>query len=89
LAEATIPGGKSKGTPLSEAETSDIEYWYDRLTAENEESPGGKWAKRNAEWLAAADTEFQRRVGQAPEPKQEARTELAPRGDVGHRVVGA
>lgn len=55
----TIPGGRSKGTPLHEATEQDILFWRDKKA----QGDDPKYARSNQEWIAAADAELARRNG--------------------------
>lgn len=54
----TIPMGRSKGTPLSEATEEDIRYVIGR----KQEETNPKFARSNQEWIAAANAELTRRA---------------------------
>jgi hypothetical protein len=49
-----IPGGKSKGTPLHEADDKTLRWWFDKLTAGLAENPEKQWAAQDRAWLADA-----------------------------------
>lgn len=71
--QTVIPGGKKKGTPIAEAETADIQYWFNRITGDLEQNPTKNFANRDREWLAAATVELERRnAGGAPAPARSA-----------------
>lgn len=77
MSEATIPAGRSKGTPLSEATDADINYWISRRESELQTDPDGKFAEPSRRWLAAAKDELRRRGidpgEQAPQPPRAER----------------
>lgn len=85
MASFSIPGGKSKGTPLEAANAQDIGYWMDRLKADLEANPAKNYADRDRQWLAAAKAELDRRAAggaQAPRrdtPAQGMPAQAAPR----------
>jgi len=62
MAEFKIPGGRAKGTPLTAAESKDIEYWAERISGDLEKDPDKKFAERDRAWLVAADAELDRRA---------------------------
>ncbi len=64
--QLTIPGGKSKGTPLSQADAKDIQYWLTRIGGALEENPQKQYADRDRVWLAAAKAELAGRNGSKP-----------------------
>jgi hypothetical protein len=73
----TIPGGKSKGVPLSEASDRDLEYWHGRIGKDLNEGTSRNEARDSA-LFEALDAEIRKRAGGEPdaseddEPKQEA-----------------
>lgn len=77
-----IPGGNSKGTPISEAQVKDLEYWVGRLNTDLEANPGKNFADRDRSWLAAARAELERRrSGGAPaSPGSSPRAATPPQG---------
>lgn len=72
MAELTIPGGKSKGTPLSEAADSDLKYWRDRIATDLAKEPDGRFATRNRGLLAGFDNEIQERASRPAPVAQQA-----------------
>ena len=58
----TIPGGRSKGTPLVDATDDDLYYWAGRL-AQGGGDP--RFAAKDRELLAAVRAEIARRGGRA------------------------
>lgn len=56
-----IPGGRSKGTPLHQAERGDLEFWEGRISEGLDEDPSGKWADKNRTLLAAIRHELDSR----------------------------
>ncbi|NUO50698.1 MAG: hypothetical protein HOV80_17750 [Polyangiaceae bacterium] len=58
MGQHVIPNGKAKGTPLADADDKDIRYWFDRMAAENEAEPDGRYAARNRDWLREASQVF-------------------------------
>lgn len=66
---ATIPGGRSKGTPINEAPAEDLQWWVNKIDSGLRAEPGKKYADKDRQWLAAAQAELARRNGggaQAP-----------------------
>jgi hypothetical protein len=55
----TIPGGRSKGQPLSEATEQDILFWRDKKA----QGDDPRYAQSNQAWIRAADAELARRNG--------------------------
>lgn len=55
----TIPGGRSKGMPLSEASEQDILFWRDKKS----QGDDPRYAQSNQAWIRAADAELARRNG--------------------------
>lgn len=93
-----IPGGPKKDTPLEQAETKDIKYWFDRITGDLEKDPQKKFADNDRRWLAGAEMILNARAGGAkPAPKPAAPprsngTQIQQRQDSGSQeiqVVGA
>jgi hypothetical protein len=77
MAQFTIPGGPSKGTPIESADEKSITYWIDRIEKDLAENPTKKFADRDAQWLEAARAELARRSAggapaAAPPPRQQA-----------------
>lgn len=79
--EKTIPGGNKKGTPLSQAELKDIQYWQQRITKDLAADPNKKFADRDREWLVAAGAELARRNGGGT---QQAAPPVAPSQAIQH-----
>lgn len=57
----TIPGGRSKGTPIADAVEADLLFWIDKMSSNSDP----KYARSNQEWVAAAKAELARRGGNA------------------------
>jgi hypothetical protein len=73
-----IPGGRSKDTPLCDANEADILFWIDRKSTEN----NPRFAAQNNEWVAAANAELSRRRGHGNAPAQVPTNQnTAPRQD--------
>jgi hypothetical protein len=100
MAEATIPFGRSKGTPLSQAETKDIKYWVDAKLKKLNEEPGHQYAHLDKAWLKEAKAVLQARKnggsgsgGASSAPTGSAAPPAAPNGAIEKRateqVVGA
>jgi hypothetical protein len=71
MAQFSIPGGKSKGTPLEAADSRDIEYWLGRLKGDLEANPAKQYADRDRQWITAAQAELDRRAaGGAAAPRR-------------------
>ncbi len=68
----TIPAGPRKGTPIEEADASDLNFWVDRRQKELDADPNGQFAANNTRWIAAAKAELVRRAngGAVKEPPQ-------------------
>lgn len=49
-----IPGGKSKGTPLHEADDQTLRWWFNKLSAGLAENPEKQWAAQDRAWVADA-----------------------------------
>lgn len=56
-----IPGGPTKGTPITESADKDVRYWFDRIAKDLRENPDKEYADRDRAWLAAAKTELVKR----------------------------
>jgi hypothetical protein len=85
----TIPGGKSKGTALAEADAQDISFWLKKKEENLSANPNHQYANGDRRWIEGAKAELQRRNGDesAKEaPKKDAITKAAS-GDL--QVVGA
>ncbi len=81
MAQLTIPGGQRKGTPLEQAETSDIEYWFKRITGDLDNPDKAKYRQSNQRWLAGARAILdQRKGGQGPAPRATGAQALVPAG---------
>lgn len=61
--EFTIPGGKKKGTPITQADPGDIQYWLKRISDDLEQNPGKNFADRDRAWVVGARVELDRRKG--------------------------
>jgi hypothetical protein len=61
MAEYTIPGGRNKGTPITEAPDGDLNYWIDRISGDLTANPQKKFAERDRAWVDAANSELERR----------------------------
>lgn len=84
MAGFTIPGGKSKGTAIGDADDGSIKYWYDRIGKDLADNPDKPYADRDRGWLAAARAELAKRgvvVDDAPAGAQ--RAQQAPRPHAG------
>lgn len=60
----TIPFGKSKGTPLDQADAKDLQYCITSISKKLVDEPDGPYATKNRAWLDAAQAETARRTGQ-------------------------
>lgn len=67
---ATIPGGQSKGTPITQADEKSLSYWVNRISGDLEANPNKKFADKDRAWLTAARAELARRKGGAPTQTQ-------------------
>jgi hypothetical protein len=64
-----IPGGPKKGLELEQAETKDIQYWFERITGDLERDPNKQFADKDRAWLAGATKILEaRRNGAKPAP---------------------
>lgn len=59
----TIPGGRSKGQAIEDAEESDVRYWLKRRMDDLQSDPNGRFADTNRKWIDAARLELDRRDG--------------------------
>ncbi|MFZ5896785.1 MAG: hypothetical protein ACOY0T_37360 [Myxococcota bacterium] len=77
MAGFVIPGGKNKGLPIEQAEVSDLDYWFRRISEELQKDPNKQSANRDRALCKALSGELTRRKngGQkvaAPSPKTQA-----------------
>jgi hypothetical protein len=68
MQEFTIPGGREKGTPLSEATDQAIDFWRGAKTNKLTLDPDHLFAEADREWVVAADEEIARRTGTGGPP---------------------
>jgi hypothetical protein len=61
----TMPYGRAKGTPITEAEDGDLSWLAGRTRQKLEENPDGRYAGKDRQLLAAIETEMGRRTGVA------------------------
>lgn len=57
-AKYVIPFGETKGTPIGEAETKDLEYVVKKLREGLDEPDRQKWRARNEELITAIEVEL-------------------------------
>lgn len=78
--EHLIPGGPSKGTPLSEADDKSSEYWLKRKAADLRDDPNGKFAADNRSWSEAANEVLKQRAAGGGQPQAAAPTTALQKG---------
>lgn len=64
-----IPGGRSKGTPIEEADANDLKFWIGRRKEELEKDPNGQYAQSNRNWVMAAEKVLTDRSGGGGMPR--------------------
>lgn len=76
----TIPGGRSKGTPVNEAESQDLEYWVKRIGKELDDGNARNPDRDGALHKAMTEELASRKGGNGQQPAAKpASTALAPR----------
>jgi hypothetical protein len=60
-AKYKVPFGRTKGTPISEAETKDLNYIVGRLKEGLDDPNNSRWREKNSELLAAIEAELETR----------------------------
>jgi hypothetical protein len=80
----TIPGGRNKGTPITEADDKDIAYWVTTKSAALGDG-SSKYPDHDRKWLEAATAEQERRKkgGKPAAPTPRADPNPAPRAAAG------
>jgi hypothetical protein len=76
MAEFTIPYGRAKDTPLSEASTEEINFIAKGMLKKEQEDPNHRFAADNKKWLTAARAELDKRG--VPRPGAKGKPAPAP-----------
>lgn len=89
MEQNVIPGGRSKGTPLHEAEDKDLRYWVGRIEKDLAEGTA-RFPDRDAPLAAAMRAELERRgeaPGSAPRAAPPPRSATPPNGNGASRQI--